>query len=106
MMKNIFLFIAVVIMNVATYASDIEDTRTRTFDPAFRSLLVRLDGNYMFPPIITFVNDDHITISFDELKDVRSYLRYTLVHCDADWKPSGLVDSEFVDGFNYADIED
>ena len=106
MMKNIFLFIAVVIMNVATYASDIEDTRTRTFDPAFHSLLVRLDGNYMFPPIITRGNDDHITVSFDELKDDRSYLRYTLVHCDADWKPSGLVDSEFVDGFNYADIED
>ena len=106
MMKNIFLFIAVVIMNVATYASDIEDTRTRTFDPAFHSLLVRLDGNYMFPPIITRGNDDHITVSFDELKDDRSYLRYTLVHCDADWRPSGLVDSEFVDGFNYADIED
>lgn len=106
MMKNIFLFIAVVIMNVAAHASDIADTRTRTFDPAFRSLLVRLDGNYMFPPIITRGNDDHITISFDELKDDRSYLRYTLVHCDADWKPSGLVDSEFVDGFNYADIED
>ena len=93
-------------MCVAAHASDIADTRTRTFDPAFRSLLVRLDGNYMFPPIITRGNDDHITVSFDELKDDRSYLRYTLVHCDADWKPSGLVDSEFVDGFNYADIED
>ena len=93
-------------MCVAAHASDIADTHTRTFDPAFRSLLVRLDGNYMFPPIITRGNDDHITVSFDELKDDRSYLRYTLVHCDADWKPSGLVDSEFVDGFNYADIED
>lgn len=106
MMKRILILLAVVMMCVAAHASDIADTRTRTFDPAFRSLLVRLDGNYMFPPIITRGNDDHITVSFDELKDDRSYLRYTLVHCDADWKPSGLVDSEFVDGFNYADIED
>ena len=105
-MKRILILLAVVMMCVAAHASDIADTRTRTFDPAFRSLLVRLDGNYMFPPIITRGNDDHITVSFDELKDDRSYLRYTLVHCDADWKPSGLVDSEFVDGFNYADIED
>lgn len=106
MMKRILILLAVVMMCVAAHASDIADTRTRTFDPAFRSLLVRLDGNYMFPPIITRGNDDHITVSFDELKDDRSYLRYTLVHCDADWRPSGLVDSEFVDGFNYADIED
>ena len=106
MMKRILILLAVVMMCVAAHASDIADTHTRTFDPAFRSLLVRLDGNYMFPPIITRGNDDHITFSFDELKDDRSYLRYTLVHCDADWKPSGLVDSEFVDGFNYADIED
>lgn len=106
MMKRILILLAVVMMCVAAHASEIADTRTRTFDPAFRSLLVRLDGNYMFPPIITRGNDDHITVSFDELKDDRSYLRYTLVHCDADWKPSGLVDSEFVDGFNYADIED
>ena len=32
-------------------------TSTRAFRPAFRALLVRLDGNYMFPPIITRGND-------------------------------------------------
>lgn len=84
------------------------DTRTRVIDASFKSLQVRLAGNDLFPPILTCGNvDERIVVSFDELKDDRSYLRYTLVHCDADWQPSeGLVDSEFVDGFNYADVED
>ncbi|MBQ3731760.1 MAG: DUF5103 domain-containing protein, partial [Muribaculaceae bacterium] len=34
------------------------------------------------------------------------YLRYSVTHCNADWQPSQLVESEYVNGFNYADIED
>lgn len=82
------------------------DTRTQTFDSQFRSLQVKLVGNDYFPAIITNGNDDHITISFDELTDDVSYLRYSLVHCNSDWQPSSLVEAEYVDGFNYANIED
>ena len=65
------------------------DTRTRVIDASFKSLQVRLAGNDLFPPILTCGNvDERIVVSFDELKDDRSYLRYTLVHCDADWQPS------------------
>lgn len=87
------------------YASGRIDTRTQAFDPNFRSLQVKLVGNDYFPAIITNGNDDHIRISFDEMKEDVSYLRYSLVHCNADWQPSGLVESEYVDGFNYANIE-
>lgn len=82
------------------------DTRTQVADSRFKSLQVKLDGNDYFPPIITLNGDDCIRISFDELADERSYLRYSVVHCNADWTPSNLVESEYVDGFNYADIEE
>ncbi len=96
------------VMALVALAGEPVDTHTRVFDSSFKSLQVRLEGNDFFPPILTWGNDgERIVVSFDELKDDRSYLRYTLVHCDADWQPSeGLVDSEFVDGFNYADVED
>lgn len=105
-MRNLLLATAMLLVALAALGDEPADTRTRTFDPSFRSLQVKLAGNDFFPPIITRGNNDHIVISFDELKDDRSYLRYSLLHCDADWQPSGLIDSEFVDGFNYADIED
>lgn len=83
-----------------------EDTRTQVADSRFKSLQVKLDGNDYFPPIITLNSDSKIRISFDELSDERSYLRYSIIHCNADWTPSNLVESEYLEGFNYADIEE
>ena len=83
-----------------------EDTRTQVADSRFKSLQVKLDGNDYFPPIITLNSDSKIRISFDELSDERSYLRYSIIHCNADWAPSNLVESEYLEGFNYADIEE
>ena len=106
--RNIVAFIvmlSVAVFSLSADAAERMETRTMTFDPNFRSLQVKLEGNDYFPPIITRGNDDHITISFDELKDDVTYLRYSLVHCNADWQPSDLVESEYVDGFNYAEID-
>lgn len=108
-MKNRFLHILLLIILVA-FSSNAQilenDTRTQVADSRFKSLQVKLDGNDYFPPIITLNSKDKIRISFDELDEERSYLRYSVVHCNADWTPSDLVESEYVDGFNYADITD
>lgn len=83
-----------------------EDTQNGTFDPDFRTLEVKVEGYDMYPPIINIDSRDRIVVSFDEIGDERSYLRYSLVHCDAMWQPSGLVESEFLEGFNQGDVED
>lgn len=82
------------------------DTRNGIFDSSFRTLQVHVDGNELAPPVIMLNSGDEVTISFDELSDSRSYLRYSLQHCDAGWQPSGLVDSEFLAGFNEGEVED
>ncbi len=51
-------------------------------------------------------SDDRIVISFDEIAEDNRWLQYRLIHCNADWQPSRLVESEYLDGFNIADIED
>ncbi len=72
-----------------------------------RSLKVEVADNPFAPPVIALDNpQDRIVISFDELSEDRSYLRYELIHCDALWRPEGLVDSEFLDGFNMGEVED
>ena len=100
----ILVLLAAILPAKAQIAED--DTRTQVADSRFKSLQVKLDGNDYFPPIITLNGDDRIKISFDELSDERSYLRYSVIHCNADWTPSDLVESEYLDGFNYADIVD
>ncbi len=83
-----------------------DDTRTGIFDSRFRTLQVRLAGRDMLPAIITLGGNDTIVISFDELAEDRSYLRYSLTHCDASWHPSSLIYSEYIDGFNDVEVTD
>ncbi|MDH6354420.1 hypothetical protein M2132_000748 [Dysgonomonas sp. PH5-45] len=52
-------------------------------------------------PIIELGSDEYVCLNFDRLSENSSArLRYKLVHCNADWKPSSLSDIEYVDGFN------
>ena len=82
------------------------DTRPHIFDSNVRSLKVSLLSNMYIPPVYMLGSDDPLLINFDYLDYDVHYLRYSVTHCNADWQPSQLVESEYVSGFNYADIED
>ncbi len=77
-----------------------------TFGERFRTMKIMKEGDFMSPPSIRLGSDERVIINFDEWSEDYSDLQYRLVHCGPDWKPSGLLDSEFLDGFNIADIED
>ncbi len=82
------------------------DTATRVFDPAFRTLRVESSLGFMQVPIIRLNSGDRVIVSFDEIGDDFSQLQYSLIHCNADWQPSRLLESEYLDGFNVADVDD
>lgn len=82
------------------------DTRTRIFNRKFMTLKTMADGNFMAPPVIRMNTDDRLIVSFDEIGEDNSFLEYRLLHCDRDWQPSRLIESEYVDGFNSQRIED
>ncbi|MDE6326859.1 MAG: DUF5103 domain-containing protein, partial [Duncaniella sp.] len=98
-MMNLWRFLLPILLLTATAASHAEGP--------LRAVQVTVDGDPMAIPVISLDNpSDRIVISFDELSEDRRYMRYELIHCDARWKPEGLVDSEFLDGFNVADVDD
>ena len=96
------------LLGLATSAADNStgNTMTGIFDPEFRTLTIAVDGNRLAPPVITLGSSDRLVIGFDALRDDRDYLRYSIYHCDADWRISDLIDNEVFDGFNYADVTD
>lgn len=98
-MMNLWRFLLPILLLTAAAASHAEGP--------LRAVQVTVDGDPMAIPVISLDNpSDRIVISFDELSEDRRYMRYELIHCDARWKPEGLVDSEFLDGFNVADVDD
>ena len=90
----------------ASIIASATDTSTRIFDSSIRSLRACLDTDYYAPPIIELGGDDRVRVEFDDINVERRYMRYSLLHCDALWQPSQLVESDYVDGFNQADIDD
>ncbi|MDE5869341.1 MAG: DUF5103 domain-containing protein [Muribaculaceae bacterium] len=65
-----------------------------------------VSDNFMSPVLIRLGTDDKIIITFDEIGENYSDLAYRLLHCNSDWNVSNLVESEYLDGFNTADIDD
>lgn len=82
------------------------DTSTSIFNSNFKTLKIQKADNFLSPPIIRLNSGEQIILSFDEISDDISYLQYKLVHCNADWLPSNLLDSEIVDGFNITNVDD
>ncbi|HIU38206.1 MAG TPA: DUF5103 domain-containing protein [Candidatus Limisoma intestinavium] len=101
--KHFATIILAIAASVAAYATD---TRTAIFDNNFRSLRACTESNYYAPPVVELDGDDRVRIEFDEISPEMRYMRYSLLHCDANWQPSQLVESDYVDGFNEADIEE
>ena len=62
-------------------------------------------GDWERPQIITLGSDETIEFSFDEMSHEYHRFTYHLTHCDAQWKPSDLIESEYMDGFNDQPID-
>lgn len=108
-MSKKFLSICLLMSAIAAGVQPVTagDTTTAIFDSMFRTLTVTLDGNMMADPVLRLGdNSSQLVFSFDEISNDRSYLRCRILHCNSDWTPSRLVESEYVDGFNFAEIED
>lgn len=71
-----------------------------------KSLRLEVNGVWNSPPVMPMGGNNKIEISFDDLQ--HNYVRYTyhIIHCNSDWQPSDLLESEYLDGFNDNPIDD
>jgi hypothetical protein len=68
-------------------------------DSKIHTVLFFTEGWEFSMPVLESGSSQRLVLKFDELsRDPKTY-NYTLVHCDADWNPSRLVASEYLDGF-------
>lgn len=80
--------------------------QNRVLTPLIKTLQVKTNGNWMAPPIIRLNTNDYVEISFDELTHEYHNYTYKITHCNADWTPSDLFETDYMSGFNNNDIED
>jgi hypothetical protein len=51
------------------------------------------------PPVLPFGGSKQVELSFDDLDGDQKQYSFSFVHCNADWSPSDLMVSEYLDGF-------
>ena len=108
MVRKILMCGALALCAAMTDAA-VVDTGNAVLNERVRTLEVKPVGEeYCMPGAAMMVlgSGGGITVEFDVLGDDREYLRYELVHCNADWQPSQLAYIEYLDGFNEGFIED
>ncbi len=70
-----------------------------TYKPNIRSVLLHEISWELSPPLIDFDLGQQLEISFDDLDGDNKNYWYTLIHCDAMWKPSDLMQQEYLGAF-------
>ena len=105
-MKRFTLILALLLTLVPMRAQKLVDTMTGIFNERVKTLQVTgPNGDIFAPPVVVLGANDWLNISFDHLDEDRQYLRWRVARCDANWQPSQLVESEYLDGFNESLIE-
>ncbi|MDR2361221.1 MAG: DUF5103 domain-containing protein [Prevotellaceae bacterium] len=68
-------------------------------DPHIRSIQLFKGGNEQSLPTLVWNAGEQLTLWFDDLSENRSSLRYTIVHCTADWEEDNLFVTDYLEGF-------
>lgn len=69
-----------------------------------RTIQLYREGWELAVPLITLNSGENLILSFDDLDgDLKNY-KYTLIHCSADWKPTDLLPTEYLDGYTEDNI--
>ncbi len=104
-LSKIFVLFAILLGCLTSFA---ETTETCIFNERVKTLQVRLAGmpqGTIGMPVLVMDSEYGIIVEFDHLADEHEYLRYSLTHCDANWKVDNLSYSEYLDGFNLGNVE-
>lgn len=102
MKKNIFLLSFLncfILFSQTTF-------RTQTFNENIKTLQIGISGQDFSMPLIELNSSDELEVSFDELSHESHSYSYKVIHCNADWSPTDISTTEYIQGFTTANITD
>jgi hypothetical protein len=98
----------VICLLCATFQSVMQAQKftTGAFSDKVKTLQVHPADQWDGTPIAELNGIEEILISFDVMEAAPGAYTYTVTHCNADWTPSQLISSEFMNGFQDRYITD
>lgn len=105
--RPMILIIAGLLLAFSPLSAQFEETDTldhlansnKIYKTNIKTILFHREGWDLSPPLIKFNSGEQLRLSFDDLDaDGKEYM-FTIIHCNADWKPSKLEKYEYIDGY-------
>lgn len=104
-MKTRFLFIIILLMQ-CSFIFGANVYQSEIFSSKIKTLRIQKPDDWLSAPVIGLEDGSEIEISFDELGAHPSHYVYDLIHCNADWTRSQLIQSEYMSGFSHTLVDE
>jgi hypothetical protein len=100
-MKSFFLtIVAFLILHIASTAQEEKFYyENAVYNENIKTVLMYREGFELSNPVLELNEETVLVCKFDDLSgSVKNYY-YTIIHCDADWNESYLIQGDYLDGF-------
>ncbi|MFP4024843.1 MAG: DUF5103 domain-containing protein [Thiohalospira sp.] len=92
-----FVLLLILFVSLCAHSQNVIENKIN--NPNIKTVLMFVDGNELSFPVLDLKSDKKLVLTFDDLDaDIKDYY-YSIIHCNADWTPSDLDPSEYIDGY-------
>jgi len=81
------------------YKSNFFRYENYSYKKNIRSVRLHEQSFEMSEPVLKLNSGQKLELNFDDLNGDYKEYSYTLIHCDAEWKPSDIMPMEYIEGF-------
>jgi hypothetical protein len=86
-------------INAGLFASGDLPLKEGVFKESIKSVSVTREGWKLSYPIIELKGEVKIALDFDDISDDVKNYSYKIIHCDFNWVPTQINESEYIEGF-------
>lgn len=93
-------FLFVIFISINTLAQNKSEVlKNLVIDESVNTALLHKQEDPLSYPIIKLNSEEKLQLSFDDFNTELQDYYYTIIHCNSDWTPSDLMQSEYINGF-------
>lgn len=81
------------------FTKDYTEMADKIYHSDIKTCLLFKTGLTLNEPVIQLGSEETVTLKFDDLSGNLKDYSYSIIHCDRNWKESGLTETEFSEGF-------
>lgn len=101
--KRLFTSLITILVSLSAMAQVFDN---KVFDKRVQTVILareNVDDRY---PIIALGTNERLELGFDMMEPTNEFFQYTILHCDANWRPTPMAQTEYIQGITFDNIND